>query len=423
MCVFNSGKDVDSIVRDLVENALSLTRSEFRESRGESVRRGAEEKMLDILVGSSPNKDLDAATNEAAAAANVDVGDGEHMVSDKTRERFRTLYREGILDDVPVEVDAEMMSALQATHGGGGGGGADMGRGSPGAAAAAAAQAARDMQDVRIIVDRIMDVSRHGSGGGGMRGTARSGIGGGGSGDVKRVRVRDLRPLLEEEEASRLQGEENLVSEAVRRAESDGIVFIDEIDKICRGRDERQSGADASSEGVQRDLLPIIEGSTVTTKYGAVKTDHMLFICSGAFHAVKPSDLLAELQGRLPIRVTLDKLGENELHDVLTTPKYSMLKQQQSLLATEGVDLVFSPEAVRKIASAASKVNDVLDNIGARRLHTVLEKIMEEVSFRAPDHGGVKEDGTRHRIEISEEDVDNAVNALLPRADLMKYVL
>ena len=197
-------------------------------------------------------------------------------------------------------------------------------------------------------------------------------------------------------------------------------------------------GADASSEGVQRDLLPIIEGSTVSTKYGNVNTDHILFICSGAFHAVKPSDLLAELQGRLPIRVELKGLGVDEMHSILTVPEYNMVRQQQSLMRTEGIELTFTEEALRHVAAMAVEVNNTLDNIGARRLHTIMERIVEEISFDAPDHyrkiveaGGDDPSSSSSssssskvvEVIIGKDDVDRVVNDLMQKTDLMKYVL
>ncbi|KDD76233.1 hypothetical protein H632_c306p2, partial [Helicosporidium sp. ATCC 50920] len=210
-----------------------------------------------------------------------------------------------------------------------------------------------------------------------------------------------------------------LVREAVASAEQDGIVFIDEIDKIVSSSESR-SGADASSEGVQRDLLPIIEGSVVGTKHGNVRTDHMLFIASGAFHACKPSDMLAELQGRLPIRVELRGLSERDLLRILEEPDSSMLRQQVALLATEGVDLEFTPEAVREVARVAAEVNATVDNIGARRLHTVLERILEDVSFDAPD---MPEDGRRAKVVVGVEDVRKKIGDLFKKQDLSKYVL
>ena len=218
---------------------------------------------------------------------------------------------------------------------------------------------------------------------------------------------------------------DQVTKEAIRAAENDGIVFIDEIDKIVESRGVRVSGS-VSSEGVQRDLLPIIEGSTVNTKHGNVSTDHVLFICSGAFHSSKPSDMLAELQGRLPIRVELKGLGADEMYRILTEPDTSMIKQQIALLKTEGVDLEFTDEALRATAQAAADANKLLDNIGARRLHTVLERILSEISFNAPAlvEKARKETGSEsYHYKVTEEDVGKVMAPLLKTQDLSKYVL
>jgi len=256
------------------------------------------------------------------------------------------------------------------------------------------------------------------------------------------MRVADARALVEEAEAERLISPEAVAREAVASAESDGIVFIDEIDKIVVNHETRYgggSGADASSEGVQRDLLPIIEGSVVATKHGNVSTDHMLFICSGAFSACKPSDMLAELQGRLPIRVELRALTADDFYRILTEPQASMLEQQRALLATEGVELRFTDGAARAIAEAAAEANAALDNIGARRLHTVLERVLEHVSFDAPETAARAREAAAARksgesssaasasatalVEIDEEFVKERMGDLLQRQDLSRYVL
>jgi ATP-dependent HslUV protease ATP-binding subunit HslU len=205
------------------------------------------------------------------------------------------------------------------------------------------------------------------------------------------------------------------IAEAIRSVEQDGIVFIDEIDKICsRGSDRH--GADASAEGVQRDLLPLIEGCTISTKYGNVDTDHILFVASGAFHAVKPSDMLAELQGRLPIRVELKGLTEDDLYRILTEPETNLIKQQQALLKTEGVELQFTDDAIRRIAHVAADVNNTVENIGARRLHTVIERIVEDVSFSAPEMAG-------QTVVIDVAKVNEKVTDFLLKTDLSKFIL
>mmetsp|Transcript_33861 Transcript_33861/g.86908 ORF Transcript_33861/g.86908 Transcript_33861/m.86908 type:complete len:314 (-) Transcript_33861:1308-2249(-) len=230
----------------------------------------------------------------------------------------------------------------------------------------------------------------------------------------KKLKVKDARPLIAEMELEKLLSQEAVISEAVKNAEEYGIVFIDEIDKICSSGDYK--GADASSEGVQRDLLPIIEGSTVSTRHGNVKTDHILFIASGAFHTSKPSDLLAELQGRLPIRVELQALTVDDLYQVLTVPENNLIRQQTMLMETEGVDLQFDEAAIKEITSVAAEVNTTVENIGARRLHTIIERVMEDISFNAPDMAG-------QRVDITTEDIKKHVSDMLLKTDLSKFVL
>ena len=246
--------------------------------------------------------------------------------------------------------------------------------------------------------------------------------------EKRTMKVGECRPLLEEAEFERLITAEAVLKAAITAVEQDGIVFIDEIDKIVSSSDSRSGGVDASAEGVQRDLLPIIEGCSVSTKHGNVNTDHILFICSGAFHSCKPSDMLAELQGRLPIRVELRGLSREDLYRILTEPEHSLLKQQQALMATEGVGLTFEDDAVREVASVAHEVNRTVDNIGARRLHTILERILEDVSFNAPDRAAAHraaegEDAAPLRVAIAKADVAKAVGPLLVKSDLSKFVL
>jgi ATP-dependent HslUV protease ATP-binding subunit HslU len=232
----------------------------------------------------------------------------------------------------------------------------------------------------------------------------------------RRMKVAEARRVLEREEADRLLDNDRLAREAVTHAENNGIVFIDEIDKICARSEGGFRGADVSREGVQRDLLPLIEGTTVSTKYGPVKTDHILFIASGAFHLAKPSDLLPELQGRLPIRVELAGLRREDLRRILTEPEHSLLKQAEALLATENVSLVFEEEAIDALATLAADINERVENIGARRLHTVLEKVLEDISFTAPDRAG-------ETITITAAYVHEKVAPLAERGDLSRFIL
>lgn len=341
------GRDVDQIMRDLVEAALIMVRERRRAGVRARAEGAAEERLLDALVG------------EGAQPT--------------TRESFRRKLRAGELDDREVELKlADTSSPLQ---------GLDM----PGSAG-------MGVLNISDILGKAM----------------------GGRTKAVRLKVREALTPLIAEESDRLLDDEAITHEAVALAESEGIVFLDEIDKVA-AKSER-SGADVSREGVQRDLLPLIEGTTVSTKYGPARTDHVLFIASGAFHVAKPSDLLPELQGRLPIRVELKALTREDFHRILTEPEANLVSQNQALLATEGVDLVFTDDAVEAMADAAVAVNASVENIGARRLQTVIEKVLEELSFRATDHAG-------QTITIDAEAVRSRVGELARDADLSRYIL
>jgi len=347
------GRDVDQIVRDLVEVGITMTRERLRKSVVAKAELAAEERVLDALVGTS--------------------------ASPETRQKFRKLLREGALGDREIEIE------LQDATGGiqlptfeiPGMPGAQMGM--------------LNLQD--------------------MLGKAF----GGGRAKPRRLSVAESYELLIAEESDKLLDQERVVKEAIRTVEQNGIVFLDEIDKICR-RSEQVAGADVSREGVQRDLLPLIEGTTVATKHGTVKTDHVLFIASGAFHLAKPSDLLPELQGRLPIRVELKALSRDDLRRILTEPEASLIKQYKALLATEQVTLDFTEDAIDALASLAYEINGSVENIGARRLHTVMERLLEEISFTAPDKAG-------SQVTIDDAYVQSQVAALAKNTDLSKFIL
>jgi len=311
------GRDVEDIVKDLVEVSVTLVRSRLRERIAAQTAQKAEDLILEGLLG--PHADR------------------------KTLDSFREMYRSGQLEDKDVDIDRPP----------------NEGRKIP-------------LENGIIMIDSIFKNDR--------------GFGGGASSrqQKRKMKVRDARAAIEEHEAERAMQSEVVAREAVRVAEQDGIVFIDEIDKIVETRTGRSTG-NVSSEGVQRDLLPIIEGSVVQTKHGNVSTDHMLFICSGAFHSSKPADMLAELQGRLPIRVELKALTGEDMYRILTEPQHNMIRQHQALMATESVELEFTDGALRAIAQSAEAANRLLDNIGARRLHTVLERILADISFAAPE--------------------------------------
>jgi ATP-dependent HslUV protease ATP-binding subunit HslU len=346
------GRDVEQIVRDLLEVSIAMTREKLRKEVTSKAELLAEERVLDALVGQNAGAD--------------------------TRQKFRKMLREGQLDEREIEVQVqESTGASLPTFEIPGMPGAQMG-----------------MINLGDIFGKAF----------------------GGRTKPRRMTVRESHTVLMAEESDKLLDQEKVVKEAIAAVEQNGIVFLDEIDKIC-GRSEQRIGADVSREGVQRDLLPLIEGTTVATKHGAVKTDHVLFIASGAFHLAKPSDLLPELQGRLPIRVELKPLTRDDFRRILTEPEHSLIKQYTALIGTEGVTLDFAEEAIDEIATVAEEINTAVENIGARRLHTVLERLLEEVSFTASD----KPPGTSIRIDRAY--VREHVSALAKNTDLSKFIL
>ena len=350
------GREVDSIIRDLVDMAVKMTREEAMERVRPRAEDAAEERLLDLLLPPARGGD--------GSDGDQDEGAG--------RQRLRKLLREGKLDDKEVEIEVAAPSV-----------GVEI-MGPPG---------------MEQMPDQLQGMFQNL---GGQRKVTR------------KVKVREATRLLTDEEAAALVNDDDLKHEALERAEQDGIVFLDEIDKIV-GHTERQ-GADVSREGVQRDLLPLIEGSTVSTRNGMVKTDHILFIASGAFQLTKPSDLIPELQGRLPIRVELDALGPDDFVRILTEPDASLTEQYAGLMATEEVTLEFTPEGINHIAQVAWQVNEQTENIGARRLHTVMERLLESISFEAADRSG-------HKVVIDPEYVDANLSKLAEDEDLSRYIL
>ena len=343
------GRDVEQIVRDLVEIAIGMVREKRRESVMAQAELAAEERVLDALVGESS--------------------------SQGTRDAFRKKLREGELDDKEIELDL-----------------AEGGGGLPTFEVPGMPGAQMGMINLNDMLGKAF----------------------GGRTKRRRMNVADSYEVLIDEEADKLLDEEQVVREAMTAVEQNGIVFLDEIDKIT-ARSER-IGGDVSREGVQRDLLPLIEGTTVATKHGTIKTDHILFIASGAFHMAKPSDLLPELQGRLPIRVELAALTTEDFVRILTEPEASLITQYTALMETEEVSLTFTDEAVDELAKIAAEVNSTVENIGARRLHTVMEKLLEEISFTATDRAG-------EAINIDAEMVRERVGELLKDGDLSKFIL
>lgn len=360
------GRDVDSIVRDLVEAGVQLVRSEMERSVRHEAKTRAEERVLDLLLPQGTD-----------GARSFTDRPGEAPKATGTREKLRELLRAGKLDDREVEVEIEDL-------GGGASGGIHV---VPGA------HVGEQLGQLQNFFRQL----------------------GGGRKQKRRVRVEDARELLVAEEAHKLVDQEKVGREAVRRTEQLGVVFLDEIDKVC-GRENQRGGPDISREGVQRDLLPLVEGSTVTTKYGPLKTDHILFIAAGAFHMARVSDLIPELQGRFPIRVELDSLKAEDFVRILNEPDNSLLKQYAALLQAEGIALTFDDDAVSAMADTAWRANSHLENIGARRLHTVLERVLEELSFEA------SELGTRE-IRITAQYVRDRVDVLLEDKDLARHIL
>ncbi len=353
------GRDVESIVRDLTDVAVKLNREREMEKVRRRAEDAAEERILDILLRPA-----------RAGVASVGGDGGDESAS--TRQKFRKMLREGKLDEREIEIE------LSAP------------------AIGVEIMAPPGMEEMTSQLQSMFQNL------------------GGGRTRTRRLRIRDAFKLLTEEEAGKLINEDDLKSSAMEDVEQNGIVFLDEIDKVSRRSD--RTGADVSREGVQRDLLPLVEGSTVSTKYGTVRTDHILFIASGAFHTAKPSDLIPELQGRFPIRVELAALGVDDFLRILTEPDCSLTEQYAALLGAEQVVLSFVPEGLRRIAEIAWQVNETTENIGARRLHTVLERLLENLSFESADMAG------RH-VEIDSEYVDSHLAELASDQDLSRYIL
>jgi len=354
------GKDVDSIVRDLVDAAVKQERERQMRTQRARAEDAAEERILDILVPAARGPAMGFGEPAAPAADNT------------ARQVMRKRLREGALDDKTVEIELDAPRQALEVLG---------------------------PQGMEEMAEQLKGLFAQ------M---------GGGKKKTRKLSIGEAMKLLTDEEAAKLVNEDEIRAAALANAEGNGIVFIDEIDKVASRSDV--GGADVSRQGVQRDLLPLVEGTTVSTKYGPVKTDHILFIASGAFHLAKPSDLIPELQGRLPIRVELASLTVDDFEAILTSTHASLVKQYQALLATEGVTLQLTPDAVRRVAQIAFEVNERTENIGARRLATVLERLLEELSFEAPDRGG-------STVVIDAGVVNAKLAALASNEDLSRYIL
>ncbi len=347
------GRDVESMVRDLTELAVNMVKAEERELVKGKAEEAVEERLLDLLLPGAGGKPEEEGR--------------------PTREKLRAMLREGRLEDrfVELEISQRVTPVVEVFSSTG-------------------------MEELEFSFKEML----------GNLFPSRS--------KRRRMKVAEAREILFQEESQRLIDMDRVVEEARRKVEQHGIIFLDEIDKIV-GRDHTK-GPDVSREGVQRDLLPIVEGTTVTTKYGMVKTDHILFIASGAFHMSKPSDLIPEMQGRFPIRVELHSLGPAEFERILTEPENALIKQYQALMETEGISLEFTPEAVRELAQLATRVNERTENIGARRLHTVMEKLLEDISFHAPELG-------KQKITVTDAYVRERLANLIEDEDLSRYIL
>jgi ATP-dependent HslUV protease ATP-binding subunit HslU len=367
------GRDVDSMVRDLAETAVSMLRDEERERLRPRARENAEERLLDVLLPPTPRARPAAGGTTSTLPAPPSLSP-EPPADNATRESLRKLMREGKLDDKMVEIDtADSPASFVDVFSGTG---------------------------MEEMVLNLRDMMPQGS-----RKTKR-----------RRLPLPEALEVLTEEEATKLIDVERLQKDAIRRAEQSGIIFIDEIDKVAGREGGGGGGPDVSREGVQRDLLPIVEGSTVSTKYGPLKTDHVLFIAAGAFHVSKPKDLIPELQGRFPIRVELESLTDQDFVRILTEPENALTKQYVALLATEKVTLEIHDDAVAEIARIATSVNARMENIGARRLHTIMERVLDDLAFEAPSLG-------QTTIPITAAYVRERLDGILKDEDLSQYIL
>jgi ATP-dependent HslUV protease ATP-binding subunit HslU len=363
------GRDVESIIRDLTDIAVTLVKAERREEVEEKARVLSEDRILDILLPPTRRAAVEGFDPTA-------TDQSEEPGYKATREKFREKLRAGELEERMVELDVStpvggpLMSVIGPMT----------------------------MDDIGVNLQDVFGSLL-------PKKTKR-----------RRVSIAEARAILINEEAQKLIDQESAVREAIQRVENSGIVFIDEIDKIA-GTKGQAGGPDVSREGVQRDLLPIVEGSNVNTKHGMVKTDHVLFIASGAFHTSKPSDLIPELQGRFPIRVELNSLSEDDFVKILTVPENALIKQYSALLETEGITLDFQPDAIREIARTAAEVNEQVENIGARRLHTILTTLLEEILYNAPDDTPIK------NIAIGQKMVTDRLSGIVRNRDLTRYIL
>lgn len=366
------GRDVESMIRDLTDIAVNMVSTEKKEEVQEKADELAEERILDLLIPPVKKPVTPQQTTDSGEPKEVD---NEALQNEKTREWMREKLKKGEMDDKMIEFDANAPQIGVQVMG-------PMGMDDMG-------------MNIQEIVSSMMPKKKK----------------------KRKTTISKARKLISQEEAQKLIDMDAVQGEAIKRVQETGMVFIDEIDKVAGGGSNSRSGPDVSREGVQRDLLPIVEGSTVNTKYGAVKTDHILFVASGAFHIAKPSDLIPELQGRFPIRVELKSLTEEDFVKILTIPENALLKQYAALLKTEGVKVKFSDEAISEVARTAAYVNEEVENIGARRLHTILTTLLEDILFDLPDKMDAKD------IIIDGKLVNAKLDAIVKDRDLSKYIL
>ena len=366
------GRDVESMIRELSDLSVNIVKTEMMKEVQQKAEENTEERILDILIppvkkstNGSPEKQEDNSTEKS-----------QEELNSNTREKLRTQLKEGNLDKRMIELDlsSENYPMLQVLGPIG-------------------------LEEMGININDLF--------GNMMPKKSKK----------RKLSIAEARKVLVQDEANKLIDMDAVIKDALEKVQNSGIVFIDEIDKVAGGQSKSASGPDVSREGVQRDLLPIVEGSTVITKYGPVKTDHILFIASGAFHISKPSDLIPELQGRFPIRVELNSLGEEEFYKILTQPENALIKQYKALLMSENIEINFTDDSIKEIAKIAAEVNEQVENIGARRLHTIMTTVLEEILFDVPDK--IK----KNKIEIDKEFVNKKLNSIVKNRDLSRYIL
>ncbi|GAB3537095.1 ATP-dependent protease ATPase subunit HslU [Pontibacter brevis] len=370
------GRDVESMVRDLVEQAVNMVKQQKKEEVNQRAAEVVEDIILDALIPPIQGRGNAVPSYPGSSDSNV-MPDSDYELNERTREKFRDKIRNGELEDRKIEIRVQQ-SAM------------------PGVGALAPGMDEASMMNIQEMISGMMPKKTK----------------------KRKVTIAEARKILLEEEAAKLIDMDEVKEEAIFKAENSGVIFIDEIDKVASSSKKGGGGPDVSREGVQRDLLPIVEGSSVNTKYGIINTDHILFIAAGAFHVAKPSDLIPELQGRFPIRVELDSLTKDDFYQILKFPKNALTKQYEALLSAEDVELTFNDEALDEIASIAYEVNTEVENIGARRLHTVMSRLLNDILFDVPD-----KIGANAHIVITRETVQEKLAGMVKNRDLSQYIL